>query len=140
MSRGGRGHTLPGSRSGFTLIEILVALVILTIVILTSLSVFVERNRRMRDAEETILVWQAIANEAAITRRIPWSGLVPGRETTFRSDPAILAGIPDVVATVKVEAPSQSVREVRLHVSWRDGSKNAEALVVRTDTGGGNLW
>ncbi|MEA2489261.1 MAG: hypothetical protein QOH21_1053, partial [Acidobacteriota bacterium] len=49
---------------GFSLTEVLVALLILTLVITSSLVVFVERNRRMQQASELVLAYQALSNEA----------------------------------------------------------------------------
>jgi prepilin-type N-terminal cleavage/methylation domain-containing protein len=47
---------------GFTLIETLVGLLILAFILTTSLTVFVERQRRLRHADETIAAYQALAN------------------------------------------------------------------------------
>ena len=55
---------------GFTLIEVLIALLILAVVITTTLLVFVERTRRLQDATETILAYQALSNEGEVRRRI----------------------------------------------------------------------
>lgn len=125
---------------GFSLVEVLVALAILALVLLTSLSVFVERQRRLQDARETILVWQAIANEAAFTRRMGWASLVPGADRPFHSDLSMLDGIPGVQARAIVSQSDSATRSVRLRIRWRGGSRSAEATVIRTNTGGSNFW
>ena len=48
-----------------SLAELLMALLILSIVITTSMAAFVERSRRQRQAREIIVVYQALANESA---------------------------------------------------------------------------
>ena len=55
---------------GFSLVEVLVGLLILTIVITTTIVMFTERHRRLRQANETILAYQALSNEVEIWRRI----------------------------------------------------------------------
>ena len=62
---------------GFSLVELLFGLLILTIVITTSLAMFTERTKRLRQANETILVYQALANEAELQRRDTFDDLVP---------------------------------------------------------------
>src|SRR3954463_14750670 len=59
---------MPRSR-GFSLAETLVALAILAIVITTTIAMFAERTRRLREANETILAFQALSNEAEYWRR-----------------------------------------------------------------------
>src|ERR1043166_5844939 len=54
---------------GFSLAEVLVALAILAIVITTTIAMFAERTKRMREASETILAEQALSNEAEYWRR-----------------------------------------------------------------------
>lgn len=140
MDPSGRDRPARGVERGFSLVEVLVALAILALVLLTSLSVFVARQHRLQDAKETILVWQAIANEAAFTRRTGWTRLVPGTERPFHSDLSMLDGIPGVRARAIVSQSDSATRSVRLRITWRNGSRSAEATVIRTDTGGGNLW
>src|SRR2546430_1719563 len=74
---------------GFTLIEVLVALLILTIVITTTIAMFVERHKRLRQANETILAYQALSNEAEIWRRIGF-GQLDAQAVTFQYDTAII--------------------------------------------------
>src|SRR5207247_9854005 len=83
------GPTMSKSR-GFTLIEVLVALLILTIVITTTIAMFVERHKRLRQANETILAYQALSNEAEIWRRIGF-GQLDAQAVTLQPDPAIIA-------------------------------------------------
>ena len=60
---------------GFSLIEVLAALLVLAIVITTTMAMFVERQKRMQAANETILAYQAIANEIEYRRRVPYAEL-----------------------------------------------------------------
>src|SRR5438105_14773386 len=91
----GAGHsTIEGRRMsksrGFSLIEVLVGLLILTIVITTTIAMFVERQRRLRQANEMILAYQALSNEAEIWRRISFAQL-DSQPQAFQSDMAIIA-------------------------------------------------
>ncbi len=126
--------------AGFTLVEVLVGLLILSFVITTSLLVFFERERRLQYAEETVLVWQSLANEAEVRRFVPWSQLVPGQTTPFVSDLSLLDPLGDAEATVEIEQKAPGVRILHLRIRWRDGLRKQGLEVVRTDTGGGNLW
>ncbi|HET7712206.1 MAG TPA: type II secretion system protein, partial [Thermoanaerobaculia bacterium] len=74
---------------GFTLAEVLVALLVLTIVITTTLAVFVERQRRMRIANHIIVAHQVLTNEMEIRRRINFDQL-ESAATTFLADTEIL--------------------------------------------------
>lgn len=125
-----------GSR-GFTLIESLVALLILSLVITTSLATFYDRHRRLRTAEETILAWQAIANEAEVLRRVELATLRDA--TAFTTSAALLEQLDEVKSTITVEEAKPGTKLVRVRVEWR-GNRKAEVTVVRTSTGGGPLW
>src|SRR5437868_3716653 len=86
---------------GFTLIEVLFALLILAIVITTTLLIFVDRTRRLQQATETILAYQSLSNEAEVRRRIDFSQLDTA-QTAFISDTHLLSPLqpfqPDVTA------------------------------------------
>jgi prepilin-type N-terminal cleavage/methylation domain-containing protein len=124
---------------GFTLVEVLVGLLILTLIVTTSLAVFYDHARRVRQAEEIVVVWQAISNEAEILRFRPWQALQPGHSHPFDGDLSILAHLRDVTTSVEIDQQEPHVKAVSLTVEWGEG-RRAEATVVRTDTGGSNLW
>jgi prepilin-type N-terminal cleavage/methylation domain-containing protein len=123
---------------GFSLIELLAGLVILTIVITTSLAVIYERERRIRDAQATVLAYQAMANEAEVLRRTPYGQLDGLSGKTFSTDLTILSAMKDPSTGVTVVQANPDVKEIVLNVRW--GEKSASMSVLRTDTGGGNLW
>ena len=123
---------------GFSLIELLMALLVLTIVITTSLAVFTTRTARLQQASETMLIWQALANEVEIVRRVPY-GDVDKIDDQFDSDTALLKPIPGVTTEVDVVLVNPGVKKVTLRVRYRT-DKVVELAVLRTDTGGGNLW
>ncbi|MDX1584385.1 MAG: prepilin-type N-terminal cleavage/methylation domain-containing protein [Thermoanaerobaculia bacterium] len=124
---------------GFTLIEVLTGLLVLGFVMTTSLAVFYERETRLQHAEELVLVWQAISNEAELIRYEPWHSLGASGTTAFRSDLEILDPLEDVTTAVEVSDVESSVKAITLRVSWGDG-REASSEVIRTDTGGTNLW
>lgn len=124
---------------GFTLIEVLVALLILAIVITTTLAVFTERTRRLQQATETILAYQALSNEAEVRRRIDFSQLDTA-STAFISDTALLNPLKPYQTYVTVEDTQPSVKNLTMVIKWRGGQHSARLSLVRVDTGGSNLW
>ena len=124
---------------GFSLVEILAALLILAIVITTTIAMFGERQRRLRQANETILAYQALANEAEYWRRVKFSE-IDGTPPEFMSNTAILTPMQPYAASVRVDTPRADVRNVTLSLTWNGGQSHASLALVRADTGGGNLW
>lgn len=126
------------SQRGFSLVEVLVALLVLTIVVTTSLAVFVERNRRLQQASETILAYQALANESEYWRRIDFDELAS--TTRFESDTAVLALLKPFGTSVAVQQTEPGVKNVTLTIRWKNGARQARLALVRVDTGGSSLW
>ena len=130
------------SQKGFSLVELLAALVILTIVITTSLAVFTTRRDRLNQASEMILAYQVLANEAELERRIPYSQLAPS--TTFASSTALLRPLGTYTTKIDVATPTNGptfgVKDVTMSITWRGGKRSAQLVLKRVDTGGGNLW
>jgi prepilin-type N-terminal cleavage/methylation domain-containing protein len=137
----GRGvYTIAAMRDqrGFTLVEILVAFLILTIVITTSLVAFIERNRRLQQASEIILAYQSLANETEYRRRVDYANL--DNDTEFLSDTTLLAPLKPFTTSVIVKQTQPGVKNVLMAIRWRDGQRVAQLELVRVDTGGSNLW
>ena len=124
---------------GFSLAEVLVALLILAIVITSTLSMFVERQRRMREANETILAYQVLANESEVRRRIDFAKLDTAA-STFVTDTALLAPLTPFATAVTVAPVSANVKNVTMTITWRNAQKRAQLSLMRVDTGGTNLW
>lgn len=124
---------------GFSLIELLVGLVILGIVITTTIVMFTERQKRLRQANETILAYQALANESEIWRRISFDTL-ESQPMNFQSDTAILAPLAPYSAIVRVDKIAADRKDVTLTVRWSNAQRVARLGVVRVDTGGSTLW
>ncbi|HEX8152383.1 MAG TPA: type II secretion system protein [Thermoanaerobaculia bacterium] len=129
---------------GFSLIEVLAGILILTIVVTTSLVAFTARKKRLQQAHETILVWQALANEAEHQRRRSFQSLVPdGPPETFHEEPVdILEPLSPYATIVTVTSVSPFLKHVTMTVRWGGGKKSARLIVVRADTGvpGCELW
>ena len=123
---------------GFSLAETLVALAILAIVITTTIAMFAERAQRLRDANETILAFQALSNEAEYWRRESFAQIDTPDNQTFKSDLGILAPLKPYTTVVKVAAPRQDVRNVTLTIRW--AKREAHLGIARADTGGSGLW
>src|SRR5687768_18228547 len=103
---------------GFSLAELLMALLILTIVITTSMAAFLERNRRQQQAREIIAAYQALANEAEYWRRIPFDDLDEPEQHHFRSDLAILNSLGTYETVVAVATVEPTIMKVTLTVRW----------------------
>jgi prepilin-type N-terminal cleavage/methylation domain-containing protein len=123
---------------GFSLAETLVALAILAIVITTTIAMFAERTRRLREANETILAFQALSNEAEYWRRVPFAQIDKPDNQTFKSDLSILTPMAPYTTAVKVDAPRLDVRNVTLTIHW--AQREAHLGIARADTGGSGLW
>jgi len=146
------GHRVPAGgnvrNAGFTLIEVLFALAILTLVILMSLAVFLERDKRLRQASDLIRAYQSLANEAEMQRHVPYDALKvsdPGvtREETkamFLSKTDVLAPLAPYTTDVEVVQKSPGLKRVSLTIRWKKGKSEAKLDLLRTDTGGANLW
>lgn len=124
---------------GFSLIEVLAALFVLAIVITTTMAMFIERQKRMQNANETILAYQAIANEIEVRRRIPYDQLET-TAPTFVTDTTILKPLTPFAATVAVSQAKDYVKTVTMSVRWRNGQRVERVSITRVDTGGGGLW
>lgn len=127
---------------GFSLVEVLIALVILAIVITTTLAVFVERQRRLQLANETILAYQVLSNETEVRRRINFTSLdnADVAPPTFITDTTLLRPLRPFTTNVSVASTSTYVKSVTMTITWHGGDKRASLSIVRVDTGGTNLW
>lgn len=124
---------------GFSLPEVMAALLILTLVITVSFAAFLERNRRLQQASEIMLAWQALANEAEHQRRLRFNELTSDDE--FLSETDILKPLAPFGTAVAVEdADDERLRYVTLTVRWRNGARVERLTLVRVDTGGSRLW
>lgn len=123
---------------GFSLAEIMVAFLILTIVITVSFTAFLQRNKRLQQASEIILAYQALANEAEYQRRVPFHDLVA--RTSFLSDTSLLEPMTPFGTAIRVDETRAGVRNVTMTVRWGNGQREARLALVRVDTGGSNLW
>ena len=123
---------------GFSLAELLMALLILSVVITTSMAAFVERNRRQQQAREIIVAYQALANESEYWRRVDFDKLEQNLE--FHSDTDILGALGGYATVVSVTQTSPNVKNVTLTIRWMSGKRQARLGIVRVDTGGSSLW
>ena len=124
---------------GFSLVELLVGLMILGIVITTTIVIFTERQKRLQQANETILAYQALANESEIWRRIAFSSL-DSQAPTFQSDTAILAPLAPFSTVVRVDTIRADRKDITLTVRWSNAKRVARLGIIRVDTGGSTLW
>lgn len=138
----GRGvYTIARMRDqrGFSLVELLVAFLILTLVLTMSMAAFLERNKRLQQAGEIILAYQALANEAEYRRRMDYAGL-ESEADSFVSSTEVLAPLAPYATIVSVKQSKPGVKNVLMTIRWRNGERQARLELVRVDTGGSNLW
>jgi prepilin-type N-terminal cleavage/methylation domain-containing protein len=130
------------SQRGFSLIEIMAALVILAIVITTTLAMFVDRQKHLREANEQMLAFQVLANEAEIWRRINFSSLPADTDPPqeFRSSLTLLTPLKPYKAEVTAKKNRDDLKTLTLRIVWNDGKRDAKLDLIRSDTGGRNLW
>ena len=126
------------SQRGFSLPEVLFALLILTIVFTTTLAMFTERNRRLQQASELILAYQALANESEVVRRVGY-GQLDFLSDDFATDTTVLRPLAPFQTTIDVTVLRPGVKSVTLAIKWR-ADKEAKLSLMRVDTGGSNLW
>lgn len=126
------------SQRGLTLVEVLVAILILTVVITSSLMAFIERNRQLQQASEIVLAYQALANEAEYLRRTDYADLEASDE--FESETDVLEPLKPFATIIAVEEVRPGVKNVEMTIRWREGKRNAKLALIRVDTGGTNLW
>jgi prepilin-type N-terminal cleavage/methylation domain-containing protein len=121
---------------GFSLIEVLAALLIVTFVITSSLWAFLERNKRLQQASELILAYQALANEAEYLRRERF-GALEAYGDTFQSltVSTLLDPLEPYGTAVKVEVVKPGVKNVTMTIRWHNGEREARLALVRVDTG-----
>ena len=124
---------------GFSLVEILAAFLVLTIVITTSLVAFVERNKRLQQASEIILAYQVLANEAEYWRRFNYKQLET-EPALFHSPTDLLKPMEPFSTIVAVKEIKPGIKSVLLTIRWKDGEKSAKLQLMRADTGGTTLW
>src|SRR5258706_615532 len=91
---------------GFSMAEVLVALAILAIVITTTIAMFAERTKRLREASETIIAYQALSNEAEHWRRMAFTAIDDQAQQKFQStDLSVLTPLAPYSTSVKVDTP-----------------------------------
>jgi prepilin-type N-terminal cleavage/methylation domain-containing protein len=127
------------SQRGYTLVEVLIAFAILTLVILFTMAAFFERNRRLQQASEIMLAYQALSNEAEYWRRKDYGMLA--NQVGFESDVALLAPLSPYTTRVTITSgPAANTKHVTLAITWKAGQREAKLAIVRADTGAGTLW
>lgn len=125
---------------GFTLIETLAGLLILAFVLTTSLLIFTQRQQRLREADEMIVAWQALSNEAEFVRLESYGSLAPKTTRPFEAGSSLLSSLDRATTSVAVADWKPGVKRVVLTVSWNGGARHASLTVVRTATPGGQFW
>ncbi|MCM2314961.1 MAG: type II secretion system GspH family protein [Thermoanaerobaculia bacterium] len=125
---------------GFTLIETLAGLLILAFVLTTSLLIFTQRQQRLREADEMIVAWQALSNEAEFVRLSSYGTLEAGSSRPFETGSPLLSTLDRATTAVSVADWKPGLKRVVLTVTWNDGARHATLTVIRSATPGGQFW
>jgi len=123
---------------GFTLIELLFALGILTLVVTTTLFVFITRTKRLRQANEVIVAYQILSNEAELQRRVKFTDITPSN--LFTTETTLLRPLQPYTTRVDVTENQVGIKTVTMSIKWNNGQREAKLAINRVDTGGANLW
>jgi prepilin-type N-terminal cleavage/methylation domain-containing protein len=129
------------AQRGFTLVELMAALLILTFVITSTLWAFLHRNKMLQQASEITLAYQALANEAEYLRRVDFDALADSND--FQSDTTLLAPLTPDGTVVTVEVVKPGVKSVTMTIRWKNGEREARLGLIRVHTGekdGGTLF
>ena len=59
---------------------------------------------------------------------------------TFMSDTSLLTPLQPYTTEVKIDQKSAARKDLTLLIHWRGGQRTASLVVIRTSTGGTNLW
>jgi prepilin-type N-terminal cleavage/methylation domain-containing protein len=128
---------------GFSLVELIFALVILTIVILTTLTMFAERSRRLQQAGEMMIAYQALSNQAELVRRMTYSQMdtfAATPEDEFNVSASLLAVLTPYTTNIEIEVIRPEVKRVTMTIKWSKPERIASLELIRVDTGATNLW
>jgi hypothetical protein len=102
---------------------------------------FTERDKRLKQASDMMIVYQVLSNEAEVRRRANLNTLEFGGNT-FMSDTKLLSALGPYETEVVVTDLKPGVRKCVLTVRWEYRKKKSEQSLIlfRSDTGGTNLW
>jgi prepilin-type N-terminal cleavage/methylation domain-containing protein len=128
---------------GFSLIELIFALVVLTIVIMTTLTMFAERSRRLQQAGEMMIAYQALSNQAELVRRMNYPALdtfAATPEDEFDVSASLLAVLSPYKTNIEIEVIRPEVKRVTMTIRWSKPERVASLELIRVDTGASNLW
>src|SRR4051794_3792919 len=107
---------------GFSLVELMAALLILTLVIMTSLAIFFDHRKHLQRAREQVMLYQALQNESELWRRKAFAGLEKP-PLMFESDLSMLGELQPYTTAVAVENTSPDIKKVTLTVRWHQGER-----------------
>ena len=121
-------------RLGLTLVEVLVAVTILSMALLTYLSVIQTSHEAVNDGDEFTVAAQAVANQIAQAQGQGYAGLPQG--TTTYSVPRLAnSTMTVVVGPLAGNASDTNIMEIDVTLTWRPrkaGSKAITSTVTRS--------
>ena len=121
-------------RRGTTLLECIVALVILSLAMLglVQLLAAASGQRRLTEARRTAL--QEVANQAERIAAMPWDATAPGKFAGWEPSGDLAAATPSAVCRAEVadEPGPPAARRIRLEIAWPDSAGRTQQPVALT--------
>lgn len=121
-------------RRGLTLLEVCVALVVLTAA-MTALAQLVAANgRQRRTNDQRLAALQEVANEAERLATLPWNELTPEKLTSWQPSPELTAVLPAAQCVVQMSEDTDPprARRITLSVAWTNAVGQGVAPVELT--------
>jgi prepilin-type N-terminal cleavage/methylation domain-containing protein len=123
----------PGRR-GLTLVEVLVAVVILSFALLAYLTVIQVSNAGLSDGNEFTIASQAAGNQVAQDRGLGYSGLTAGTTTT--AVPGLSQGqMTTTIGPMDGNSANRSIMQVDITITWsprKTGSLSQTTSLTRS--------
>jgi Tfp pilus assembly protein PilV len=117
-------HNPKFGRRGATIVETIIALLVLSAAMLALAQMVALAARQRRTTETRRIALQEVANQAERIAVLSWDQAEPGRLTTWEPSQVLAAAIPAAECRIEVTAEEgpPAARRVRLSVGWNDAS------------------
>src|SRR5687767_11068521 len=116
---------------GTSLLECIVALVILSLSMLALVQLVAAASNQRRLTEDRRAAMQEIANQAERIAAMPWEDTAPGKFTGWEASGELVVAIPGAVCRAEStdEPGPPAARRIRLEVAWSDSAGRSQQPV-----------
>lgn len=110
----------PTRRIGIAMLEVIVALTILTGAVFATIGLYTAGLNKLRATGETAIALEALQNELETLRTLPFGELATGEQLPFRSVTPGLDRLVGAAGAVDIlETDTDGLRQVTVRVRWR---------------------